>query len=96
MSKSILSPNPFSGPIPYARREGDRFSQAQVEATYALAYEQRTANLIACAQLLSADGLHPEVEHVLLPDIRERVGLDTIRDQHRGMPVAGPCERPAP
>lgn len=59
-------------------------AEAQVQATLALAAEQRTANLIAYVQLLSNVGLH---DGVLEPEqqerhdraarvVRERLGLD--------------------
>lgn len=69
MSNSALHPNPFAGPIPFGSSRAERFRQKQIEATYALAYEQRTANMIAAARL------SPDAERALLPSILERVGM---------------------
>lgn len=51
--------------------------RAQIEATLALAYEQRTANLIALADLTMHGGLNPDYD---METIYNRLGLGDNND----------------
>jgi hypothetical protein len=65
-----MHPNPFAGPIPFSGRR--RLAVAHIEATLALAYEQRTANLIAVAVAQDARGV---VGDRYWNEVADRLGL---------------------
>lgn len=67
-----LAANPYQARADYIELEGAPYAIAQ--ATLALAYEQRTANLIALAQLHrgTPKGTLPAD---VIPQIHERLGL---------------------
>jgi hypothetical protein len=69
MSTNSLPGNPHFSAANYAELEAAEYAQAQ--ATLALAYEQRTANLIA---LFAQEGLDVNYAN-LLKQITERMGL---------------------
>lgn len=52
--------------------------EASTNATLALAYEQRTANLIALATAVDTNGVYfldPDLVHIAQGQLRERLGL---------------------
>lgn len=76
MSTPALPGNPYSGKAAYPNPE-----QAKYEATMALAYEQRTANLISVTETLAVR-MNLNEEDLLgriVPEIRTRLGLDEVQ-----------------
>jgi hypothetical protein len=78
MSTNSLPGNPHFSAANYAELEAAEYAQAQ--ATLALAYEQRTANLLAAFAQLTDDGFTTILGesmsgNTLAAEITERLGL---------------------
>lgn len=67
--RPVLHPNPFAGPIPFGEKR--RLASTQVEATLALAYEQRTSSLIATLGIVDEE----TAQRLWVDHIAPRLGL---------------------
>lgn len=73
-SPKPLAGNPYADALKLHQDHGNSISPA-AQATLALAFEQRTANLIALAEFYGNDG-HREHGLPILKEINTRIGLN--------------------